>query len=75
MNDIQRYASAGVPVLLIGNKSDIISEREVAHDVAKEFAEVRGFQYFETSAKDSTNVVEAFQTIAETLVKKIETEY
>jgi Ras-related protein Rab-1A len=75
MTDVLRYSNPDVPVILIGNKTDAISERQVAYDVANSFAEERGFKYFETSAKDSSNVDPSFLSLAQTLVKKVEDEY
>ena len=48
-----------VKMVLIGNKTDLISEREVSYDEAKQYAESIGVPYMETSAKnDDDNCVE-----------------
>jgi hypothetical protein len=46
--------------MLIGNKIDLNEKREVANDIAARFAENNNMAFFETSAKDGTNVDKAF---------------
>ena len=43
-------------ILLIGNKSDLESEREVKYEDGKQFAEANNLIFFETSAKTGDNV-------------------
>ena len=50
--------------LLVGNKSDLTSKRVVSFDAAKEFADNLGIEFLETSAKNATNVEQAFMTMA-----------
>ncbi|NHI91527.1 MAG: GTP-binding protein [Candidatus Lokiarchaeota archaeon] len=50
--------------LLIGNKIDLVNQRQVDMMEGKEFAEQMGLPYIETSAKDGTNVDKAFGRIA-----------
>ncbi|KAM9857137.1 intraflagellar transport protein 27 homolog [Aulostomus maculatus] len=44
-----------VPGVLVGNKSDLSSRREVQGCVAQEWAQSQGLEYHETSAKDMEN--------------------
>lgn len=62
--EIDRYATEGVNKLLVGNKSDMTDKRVVEYAVAKEFADSMGISFIETSAKQSTNVQDAFLTMA-----------
>ncbi|KAJ1981573.1 ras GTPase [Dimargaris xerosporica] len=64
LQEIDRYASEGVSKLLVGNKSDLEDKKVVEYTVAKEFADELGVPFLETSAKDSTNVEQAFLTMA-----------
>ncbi|RKP36098.1 GTP-binding protein ypt1 [Dimargaris cristalligena] len=64
LQEIDRYASEGVSKLLVGNKSDLEDKKVVEYTVAKEFADQLGVPFLETSAKDSTNVEQAFLTMA-----------
>ena len=42
--------------ILVGNKSDLKSQRQVSREEAEMFAENEGMKYIETSAKSNTNV-------------------
>lgn len=50
--------------LLVGNKCDLEDKRVVEQSTAQAFAEEIGIPYIETSAKNATNVEEAFMTMA-----------
>lgn len=71
LKEVNIHALPHVHKLLIGNKCDSISHRVVSYEVAKEFADVMNMRYIETSAKDATNVQEAFIYIAKELKKKM----
>lgn len=45
-----------IPLLLVGNKSDLEERRQVSVDEARGKAEEWGVQYVETSAKTRANV-------------------
>ncbi|KAJ3572436.1 hypothetical protein NP233_g3086 [Leucocoprinus birnbaumii] len=47
---------AGVPFLLVGNKSDLIYERRVTWDEGAALSDRLGCKFFETSAKSGENV-------------------
>ncbi|GAA5849979.1 hypothetical protein JCM3766R1_001943 [Sporobolomyces carnicolor] len=64
LQEIDRYACEGVNKLLVGNKSDLTSKKVVEYNVAKEFADQIGVSMLETSAKNATNVEQAFLTMA-----------
>lgn len=64
LNEIDRYACENVNKLLVGNKSDLDSKRQVQFEDAKAFADERGIPFLETSAKSSVNVEKAFLTMA-----------
>ena len=64
LNEIDRYANESVNKLLVGNKSDLTGKRVVEHATAKAFADEIGIPYIETSAKNATNVEQAFMTMA-----------
>jgi len=64
LSEIDRYANESVNKLLVGNKSDLTAKRVVEHTTAKAFADEIGVPYIETSAKNATNVEQAFMTMA-----------
>jgi len=48
--------------IIVGNKSDL--ERKVSFEEAKELADELGVMFLETSAKNGTNVNDAFEQVA-----------
>ena len=57
------------PILLVGNKQDLENERQVTYAEAKAQASAWGIEYMETSAKTNFNCKEAFEKLAQTIVK------
>ncbi|EXC21063.1 GTP-binding protein YPTM2 [Morus notabilis] len=64
LNEIDRYASDNVNKLLVGNKSDLTANKVVSYETAKAFADEIGIPFMETSAKNATNVEQAFMAMA-----------
>jgi len=71
LHEIDRYASENVNKLLVGNKSDLTSKRQVEFDTAKEFADSVSITFLETSAKNATNVEGAFMEMASEIKKRM----
>jgi Ras-related protein Rab-1A len=72
LSEVNRYASEGTCKLLVGNKSDK-TDKVVATDKAKAYAASLGVPFLETSAKNASNVEEAFLTMTAELIKMRET--
>mmetsp|Transcript_41419 Transcript_41419/g.68163 ORF Transcript_41419/g.68163 Transcript_41419/m.68163 type:complete len:206 (+) Transcript_41419:186-803(+) len=72
--EIDRYASENVCKLLVGNKSDLSNKRAVEYDVAKAFADELTIPFLETSAKNATNVEQAFLTMAAQIKNKMQSQ-
>lgn len=53
-----------VPIVVCGNKSDLVSDRTVKKDDAEKFCTECRLTYFETSSKNNVNVTEAFVDLA-----------
>jgi len=54
------------PFAVLGNKSDLVQKRQVTTQKATAWCQSKGdVPHFETSAKESVNVDQAFQTIAQ----------
>ncbi|OWR53800.1 ras-related protein Rab-1A [Danaus plexippus] len=64
LEEIDRYACDSVNKLLVGNKCDLTTKKAVDYTTAKQYAEQLGIPFLETSAKNSTNVEQAFMTMA-----------
>ncbi|KAG6483861.1 hypothetical protein ZIOFF_060647 [Zingiber officinale] len=63
LNEIDRYASDNVNKLLVGNKCDLAENKVVSYETAKAFADEIGIPFLETSAKNATNVEQAFMAM------------
>jgi len=59
-------------IMLIGNKSDLESRREVKKEEGEAFAREHGLIFMETSAKTAANVEEAFINTAKEIYEKIQ---
>merc|ERR1712154_590649 len=72
--EIDRYASENVCKLLVGNKSDLANKRAVEYEAAKGFADELQIPFLETSAKNATNVEQAFLTMAAQIKNKMQSQ-
>ncbi|XP_010615888.1 ras-related protein Rab-43 isoform X1 [Fukomys damarensis] len=71
IEDVRKYAGSSIVQLLIGNKSDLAELREVQLAEAQSLAEHYDILCaIETSAKDSSNVEEAFVRVATELIMR-----
>ncbi|XP_075039241.1 ras-related protein Rab-43 [Mixophyes fleayi] len=71
IEDVKKYAGSNIVQLLIGNKSDMHEFREVQLDEAEDLAKHYDIiSAIETSAKDSSNVEEAFVKMATELMMR-----
>jgi len=63
------------PILIVGNKADIpADQRVVTYEEGKNYADSKGYRFYETSAKTKQNIEEAFNDIFEQLFKAFEEE-
>lgn len=67
MKEIDRYKLKHVVKLLVGNKSDLVDQRKITYDRAKDYADLLNIDFIETSARNSLNIDTTFLT----LIKKI----
>lgn len=69
ISDVDEYAPDMVQRILIGNKSDEESGRQVSKDQGSKLAETYGMDFFETSASTSSNINEAFAQVTELVLQ------
>lgn len=74
IKNIENHAADNVEKLLVGNKCDMVGEKVVEKSQGSALAEEYGIPFFETSAKNNINVVEAFNTIANEVLMKMKPE-
>ena len=68
MEHIKENAN-GIPLILIGNKSDLNNERKVNEEDGKAFAKNNKIIFLEASAKIGTNVEESFMKLSELIIE------
>ncbi|MFX1253087.1 MAG: Rab family GTPase [Promethearchaeota archaeon] len=62
--DFIKMNAGNVPIILFGNKADLIADREVEKDLVSDAVKEFGFKgYYETSAKTGQNVAEIFDRL------------
>ena len=64
LNDLQQLCNPNAFILLVGNKADLESSRQVGPQQAKDFADQHRLEYLETSALSGANITEAFTRLA-----------
>jgi len=69
--EIEKNAPKNVYKILVGNKCDMESERKVTEKQGKNYAAENGMKFFETSAKNLTNVFDSFYTMTKDIIKSI----
>ena len=57
-------------LMLVGNKCDLVNERQVSTEEGKKEAEMNGMAFMETSALDGSNITEAFELMAKLITEK-----
>ncbi|CEG74011.1 Putative Ras-like protein Rab-2A [Rhizopus microsporus] len=72
LEDVRQHANPNTVIMLIGNKSDLESKRQVSREEAERFAQENGLFFLETSAKTANNIEEAFVKTAEEIQRKIQ---
>lgn len=72
MRNIEAHASDQVVKALVGNKSDVDDgRRQISYAQGAALADEYRVPFFETSAKSNTNVDDAFQAVAKTVMARL----
>lgn len=72
LEDCRKCSSNNIVIILVGNKSDMESQRQVSRSEGEEFAKKNGLHFIETSAKTAEMVEEAFIQTAKEIYEKAE---
>ena len=68
--DIKKH-TGDLPIVLLGNKTDLVDEKDLQDDKVDQIVKELGFLgYFKTSAKTGNGVFTAFQAIIKNLYEK-----
>ncbi|XP_018123391.1 ras-related protein Rab-12 [Xenopus laevis] len=72
MKMIDKYASEEAELLLVGNKLDCETNREITRQQGEKFTQqITGMRFCEASAKDNFNVDEIFLKLVDDILKKM----
>lgn len=77
LSEVKTNAAENIVVMLIGNKSDLRSTgatEEVRLEDVTEFVTANNIAYLETSAKEDTNIKEAFERLGKEIYEKVKLE-
>ena len=69
ISELERYGPEKIPILLVGNKSDMEKKREVSELEGFSLAKELNIEFMETSAKNNLNIDMGFTFLTE-LIKK-----
>ena len=70
LEEINKYAKENVMRFLIGNKSDLVNERQVSYEEVRALANKLNIYYVETSAKNNVNISDFFQIATKEYLNK-----
>ena len=64
LDSIKNYAPENAKYILVGNKCDLDNDRKVSFEEGEDYAKKINIKFFESSAKEGTNVKELFFYLA-----------
>jgi Ras-related protein Rab-1A len=72
IKEFRQWTVQDQPTVLVGNKSDLVTERKVTSVEGMDLAKQLNIPYMETSAFNAINVEEAFIILIKNILKKKE---
>ena len=69
LKEIEQNANENISKILIGNRNDLVEEKEIITEEGEAFAKKNGMQFIETSDKMNINVKEAFEALAKLMIE------
>lgn len=70
IDEVKKFSSENIPVILLANKTDIeSSQRQISTQDGQDLADKLGIHYFETSAKNDVNITISFERMCNEIVK------
>ena len=70
IKNIKEHKGSNFPLILLGNKIDLESDRKISKEQGEKLAQENGLEFFEITNKDGTNVQEAGLAIANKILEK-----
>ena len=70
INDLNALCTQNTYIILVGNKKDL-DDRQIVETEGEEYASRHNLIYLETSAKDGTNVEEAFARLGMGILRRV----
>ncbi|VDN07779.1 unnamed protein product [Thelazia callipaeda] len=70
--EVRSLTGSKIVIILVGNKKDLVSEREVRYLEARQFAQENELTFLETSALSGENISETFYTCARAILARID---
>lgn len=71
LEDVKNNGMKDICVILIGNKCDLESQRQVSFEEGQEFAKEHDLLFLETSAKTAKNIHESFNLSAQKIINTV----
>lgn len=68
MRELQRQADPSIVIMLVGNKTDMESQRKTSREIGEQYAKEEGLLFAEASAKTGEGVEELFMEIGSSFI-------
>ena len=75
LDDIHNQCPQTTLLVLVGNKIDLESERQISYEEGEDFAQKNNMYFFETSAKTGKNIENLFLKSVKTINERIQEDF